>query len=96
MSYALYSSFLSIIVVIAFAVLLNCFYHNPQLLPFPSDSPPHPTEEGEGVRGQLHGSLLLTETKPQHVSKMIFLNPCMKHGLSSIYTVFSLDLYSMS
>ena len=26
-----------------FAILLNCFYPNPQVLPFPSDSPPHPT-----------------------------------------------------
>ena len=26
-----------------FAVLLNCLYPNPQVLPFPSDSPPHPT-----------------------------------------------------
>ena len=32
---------------------------------FPSDSPPHPTREGEGVREQMCGSLLQIEAKPQ-------------------------------
>ena len=30
-----------------FAVLVNCFYHNPWVLPFPSDSSLHPTGTGE-------------------------------------------------
>jgi len=46
-----------------FAVVLNCFYYNPQVLPIPSDSPPHPTGEG-GVRDQLLGSLLPAEATP--------------------------------
>jgi len=61
--------FLSVLLMLfssPFATLLNCFYHNPGVLPFPSDSPPHPTGEGGGVREQLHGSLLPAEAKPQH------------------------------
>jgi len=48
-----------------FAGLLNFFYPNPQVLPFPSDSSPHPTTEVGGVREQLSGSLLLAEPKLQ-------------------------------
>ena len=33
-----------------FALLLNCFYHNPRVLPFRSDSPHHPIGVGEGER----------------------------------------------
>ena len=49
------------------AVLLNCFYPNPRVLLFPSDSPPHPTgEKGGGeVREQPCGSLLPAGAKPQ-------------------------------
>jgi len=32
---------------------------------FPSDSPRHPTGEGEGEREKMHGSLLQIEAKPQ-------------------------------
>jgi len=34
-------------------------------LPFPSDSPPHPTMEGEGVRDPLRGFVLPAGAKPQ-------------------------------
>ena len=53
----------------ASAVLLNCFYQTPRVLPFPSDSPPHPPGEGGGVRKQLRGSVLPAEGKPQHTGK---------------------------
>ena len=42
-SLALYILFISIIFFSSFAVILNCLYLNPQVLPFPSDSPLHPT-----------------------------------------------------
>ena len=42
--------FLSVLLLLfssPFAILLNSFYPNPQVLPFPSDSPPLPTRAGE-------------------------------------------------
>jgi len=59
--------FLSVLLLFfssTFAILGNCFYHSSQVLPFPSDSPPHPTREGGGVRERLRGSVLPTEAKP--------------------------------
>jgi len=43
-------------------------------LPFPFDSPPYPTGEGEGVRQQLRGSLLSTEAKSQRLLSKILLD----------------------
>jgi len=57
-------SLLSLLFSSPFAVLLNCFYPNPQVLPFCSDSPPHDTRGEGGVREQLRDSLLLAGAKP--------------------------------
>jgi len=54
-----------------FAILVNCFYPNPQVLPFPSNSPAHPTKGGGGVREQPCGSLVPAWVKPQQYCKNI-------------------------
>jgi len=61
--------FLSVLLLFSsFAILLNCSHPNPQVFClFPSDSPPRPFGEGEGVREELCGSLLQIEAKPQHM-----------------------------
>ena len=62
--------FLSVLLLLfpsPFAVLLNCFYYKEWVLPFPSDCPPCPTREGEGVRDQLPDSVLPCEAKPQQL-----------------------------
>jgi len=56
-----------------FVVLINYFYPNTPILPFPSDSPPHPIGTGGGVRGQLHGSLFLAGAKPQQEHSKNFI-----------------------
>ena len=63
--------FLSVLVLLfssLFAVLLNCFYPNPQVSPFSSDSPSHSTGRGGGVRERLCGSLLPAGAKPQQTA----------------------------
>jgi len=62
----LYILLTSIIVIIFFCLCCSVkqFYHIPRVLPFPSDSLPHPNGEREGVRERLRGSLLPTEAKP--------------------------------
>ena len=61
-----YLSVLLLLFSSPFAIPLNCFYPNRQILPFPSASPPHLTREEAGVREKLCGSLLPAEAKPQH------------------------------
>jgi len=67
-----------------FAVLLNCSQPNPQALPFLSDSPPHPSGEGEGVRKQLHGSLLPIEAEPQQAMMWILGSSTFFYGKKQV------------
>jgi len=69
----LYILFISIIVVVFFSTChsVKLFLSQPMSFAFSSDSPPHPTREGEGVREDLCGSLLPAEAKPQHHVRLL-------------------------
>jgi len=62
--------FLSVLLLLSFssfAVMLNCLYPNPRVLPFSSNCPPHPTGVGGGGEKRPRGrSLLPSGAKPQH------------------------------
>ena len=71
----LYILFISIFLVIffssPFAVLLNCFYRSPQVLPFSSDSPPHPTG---GEEWESNCVVLCCQLGLNHESGIIWTN----------------------